>query len=798
MDAKGRPRPHWQAVMAAAQRWTADERGGLVNSAARLLDDLGRTFNVYSDAGGVDQPFQIDPLPLVISGDEWRKVAAGLDQRMRLLERVIEDIYGPQELLQKGLLPPDLLHSNPAFRMRVRGMARKVARHLTVMATDLVRTPEGAWVVLKDHTNHPGGLGQALENRKVMAGLLPELFGDSGAAALGPFFDQERQALRSQCTPRGGMPNVVLLTPGFRHPSYFEHAYKARLLGIPLVEAADLTVRERRLFLKTLVGLRRIDGVACRLDDDWIDPLESATFGRTGGVPGLLEAWRSGNVMIANAPGAGFASCEALLPFLGRICREWLGEELMLPFVETWWLGQPEIRREVVSQLHRFILLRANGSDPLLPLRGSTLSPTARRTWAAAIEASPHDFVVQRDLPTGTAPAIRDRSMKSQPLVWRAFTLAGMDGTVVLPGGLARVGQAGVPPQLWRAHAGFTKDVWVTGTAVEKGQVAPAPTREAAGQHPASFEVPSRIAEQLFWVGRYAERVELTTRLLRVTLRRMGGEADEPRRAQLAGCLELLKVLNLPGSPDLRQPDRLLAAIAGWVHDPTAARGIATLTGMLISNAASARDRLSDDMWRFFNRLESIIRPTEISRRQPDLLRTLDTLVLYLSAFAGMQAENMTRGHGWRFLELGRRIERALGVGALAGAALGGCHDGEPDEIVLEPLLEACDSSMTYRRRHFSRPSWGGVAELILFDRTNPRSMAHQAQVVRHEADHLAGDADSRLGPQILTAIATLDARCDEVKLPEPAEITAWHADWENLSDLLTQQYFSHSARRVY
>lgn len=799
MDRAGKVRPHWQGVMGTVQRWSADERGALSAEAGRMLADLGRTFNVYSDAGGADQPFQIDPLPMVVAVEEWQKVAAGLAQRMRLLEKVLQDIHGPQELLSKGLLPPDLLHSNPAFRMQLCGA--NVERHLMVMGTDLVRSSEGVWMVLKDHTRQPGGLGQALENRSVVADLLPGLFDSSQVAALGSFFELERVVLRSM--GRGGweVPNVVLLTQGFRHPSYFEHAYKARLLGIPLVEAADLTVRERRLFLKTLSGLRKVDGLAVRLDDDEIDPLEAESLGASNGVPGLLEAWRSGNVTMANAPGSGMASCESLMPFLGRICREWLGEEMKLPFVETWWLGQPEIRRQVLDQLQRYVLMRANGRDPLLPLRGATLSPAARRQWAATIEARPHDFVVQRDVAPGLVPSLRERALKSQPVVWRTFTLAQGDAPVVMPGGLVRVGQSHLPPQLWRAHAGYTKDVWVCGAAqakgvVEEGEV----SKRSAGRHPASFEVPSRMAEQLFWVGRYAERVELTTRLLRVTLRRVGGEVDSHRRGQLQGCLELLRCLDLPGELNSGAPERLIGAIAGWVHDPSAARGIATLTGYLISNAASARDRLSDDMWRFFNRLEAILRPAQVSRHAPDLLRTLDALVLHLSAFSGMQAENMTRGQGWRFLESGRRIERALGVFSLAEVAMGALEEFQTESggRVLEPLLEVCDSSMTYRRRYFSRPRWEAVADLLLFDRTNPRSVAHQARILREESGNFPGDPESRLAPAILKSIAEIDERFADPVLPGVMEVQGWAKQWENLSDLLTQQYFSHSVRRVY
>lgn len=362
LDEKGKLRAHWSGLSEVMRVWGSDDRRMLLDESARLLADLGTTYNVYRDVGGAGQPYELDPVPLLIDNEEWRVVARGVGQRTRLLELVLEDLYGPQELLRKGVVPPDLVHANPAFLQNTRNILPSGGKWLLATGCDLIRAPDGAWTVLKDHTHTPGGLGQTLENRAVSAGVLPDLFASCGVMRLRSFFEAEKVVLRELETSRGKVENVVFLTPGYHHASYFEHAYKARLLGVPLVEAADLTVRERRLFLKTLGGLKRVDGLICRLGDDALDPLEFWNSGGRG-VPGLMEAWRSGNVALVNAPGAGFVETVALQPFLRAACRELLGEELLLPFVESWWLGQAGIRERMSDRMGSYLLLSAFGRD---------------------------------------------------------------------------------------------------------------------------------------------------------------------------------------------------------------------------------------------------------------------------------------------------------------------------------------------------------------------------------------------------------------------------------------------------
>lgn len=794
-DARGEYRPHWHGLSQKIHRWSSEERNTISTAASRMIEDLGTTFNVYSDVGGAGQPYELDPVPLMISRADWGEVSAGLCQRIRLIDAVLADVYGPQELVSQGLLPPDLVHSSPAFLQYARGVLPTGVRSLVTTGCDLVRSPNGQWAVMRDHTSAPGGLGQVLENRSVSSNLLSDQFESLRIARLSEFFDLERATLESLQPTRSDLPSVVLLTPGFRHPSYFEHAYKARLLGFPLVEPADLTVRERRLFLKTLSGLHRIDVVASRINDDGLDPLEQWGLGG-GGVPGMIEAWRSGNVALANAPGAGFANSPALMPFLPGICRKWLGEEIKLPFVETWWLNQPEVRRRVFDQFHRYVLLSAFGRDRLLPIRCSSLSPTARKQWIAAIEERPFDFVAQLDVMPSVAPSMESRGIRSRPLMWRAFTLNAADGPMALPGGLAKVGKSGQPPQMWPGHAGFTKDVWISEDAARcdlrsEGKMISLPKR----QHPAALEVPSRIAEQLFWAGRYLERIELVTRLLRVALRNLTGEAGRLQQQQLTACMTLIRDCKLLPEEEFSHPTLTLKTFSSLIHDASARGGIPALTRSLLLNAAAARDRLSDDTWKFFNRLENVIHTPDAMPGTSDLLRTLDSLILHLSAIAGMQAENMTRGQGWRFLEVGRRIERAIGTLSLLCTA---SRQGEGELPVLDPLLETCDSVMTYRRRHFSRPRLDAVIELIFFDATNPRSVAYQIGILDHEITRFPGNSEFGLLPKIRKHLLEIDKRFVDLTQPTADEMETISSSLGDFANMLTQHYFSHSVRRVY
>lgn len=796
LDARARPLPHWDCLL---PWFESAGLPGLVErqkSADRLLADQGAAINVYSDVGAA-RPWEFDVVPAMVPHGEWEKVQAGVEQRAVLLEALLADLHGPERLLADGVLPPALVHSNPDFLPSARGIAPTGGRHLTTMASDLVRGGDGLWRVLRDHTGHPAGLGQVLENRSITAALFPEEFNAAEIGLLGSFFEMERHALRALAPPRRDGPTVVVLSPGFKHPAYFEHAYKARLLGFPLVEGADLTVRERRLFLKTLDGLRPVDVVLRRIPGRDADPLELWTSSFTG-VAGLMEAWRSGNVAIANSPGSGLAGSPAFMPFLPGVCRALLGEDLKLPFVETWWLGQPAVLGKVTSQIGHYLILPVSTGGETRPVRAGKLDAAGKRDLIARVREQPHAWVAQREIQASTAPALEGRKLVARPLVWRAFALAGGRQAVALRGGLARIGDSSLPPGMWPEAGGLTKDIWIPSpgargglSLAETGAVATA--APSAHQRPGA-EVPSRIGEQLFWLGRYAERLESTTRMLRAALRRHSGEGFADGHRGYDACVALIRGEGLLAALPAPDAGDLLDHLLAHGFDPAVEDGLPWLLQRLRLNAAGARDRLSDDTWRLFARFGEGLEETT-ARTPARLSRALDTMVLHLAAFSGMQAENMTRGHGWRFLEIGRRAERCLFMAALLESAR---RTGGDERSTLEAVLEIGDSSMTYRRRHYAPPRWEATLDLLVHDATNPRSIARQTDVLAGETLLLPGDPAKGCLP------ALRDLTGEMKHLPSghggsPADLFAAVAEAiGRFSNLLTDHYFSHASRRVF
>lgn len=796
LDAKARPLGQWQTML---PWFSTDGLAGLVErqmTAERMLAEQGATINVYSDVGAA-RHWEFDVVPVILSPQEWGKIQAGVEQRAVLLEALLADLYGPGELLVKGILPPALVHSNPEFLPSARGVVPTGDRHLGMVACDLIRGNDGLWRVLRDHTCQPAGLGQVLENRSITAALFPEEFNNASIALLGSFFEMERHALRSLAPPRRDGPTVVVLSPGFTHPAYFEHAYKARVLGFPLVEGADLTVRERRLFLKTLDGLRPVDVVLRRIPGRDEDPLELWTSSFSG-VAGLLEAWRSGNVAIANAPGSGLAGSPAFMPFLPGVCRTLLGEDLKLPFVETWWLGQPAVFEKITSQIGHYCILPVSPASGASPIRAGKLDAAGKRGLIAKLREQPHAWVAQKEIQASTVPSLEGRKLVARPLVWRAFALAGGRQAVALTGGLARIGDPAQPPALWPEAGGLTKDIWIP-SPESRGGVSPTeavtcpPVPGPLAHHRPASEVPSRIGEQLFWLGRYAERLESTTRMLRASLRRHSGEGYADGHQGFDACIALLRGEGLLSTlPEAGAPGHLAQLLAHG-FDARVEDGLPWLLQRLRFNAAAARDRLSDDTWRLFSRFGEGL---DNSLRTPASLgRALDTLVLHLAAFSGMQAENMTRGHGWRFLEIGRRAERCQFMAALLDSA----RRTDPSQrAILEAVLEIGDSSMTYRRRHYSAPRWEAVLDLLVYDATNPRSIARQSLVLKEETLRLPGDSGKGYLPDLR---ATTGELCLLTTTRDGDTCTLFETVISLIgvySNRLTDHYFSHAVRRVF
>jgi uncharacterized circularly permuted ATP-grasp superfamily protein/uncharacterized alpha-E superfamily protein len=806
MVGPGGVRPHCEPFVRSLEAIGRPAVGARWELAKRTIRDNGVTYNVYGDPQGEDRPWALDLMPFVVAPDEWARLEAGVVQRARLLNAMLADLYGPQRLLHSRRLPPEVVLRNPAFLRPCHGLAAPGGVHLHLHAVDLARAPDGEWIVLADRTQAPSGAGYALENRIVLSRTLPEAFRDCHVQRLAPFFRAHRDWLNGLA--RRDAPRVVLLTPGPLNETYFEHAYLARYLGFTLVEGGDLTVRDRRVFIKTLEGLQPVDVIVRRLDDSYCDPLELRAES-TLGVPGLIDAVRSGSVVVANALGSGVVETPALSPFLPGLARELLGEALALASVPTRWCGTPAARQDTLAHLDRLVVKRTLTPSQRPPVFGRLLTAEQRALLAREIEARPHEFVAQDDVALSRVPTWTGQEMVPRALVLRMYVAAAGETFVVMPGGLTRV--AGSPDAVVSMQrGGGSKDTWVTAD----GPVSPLTLLE---QKPVvirrdrrSGDLPSRVADHLFWLGRHAERAEHTVRLLRALVSCLADEDTTADTPELAGLIHTLAALDLVPQRlcqplPLRALERELLPLL-FSESPLAA-GLHRTLPEVLRNAAAVRDRLSTDTWRILNQLRYDVRLGHGPIQLNDVLLHLNRMIVDLAAFSGMEMENMTRGHGWRFLDIGRRLERSADMAHLLLAVVTATPS---PAAMLGPLLDIADSAMTYRRRYFARPQLAPVLDLLVADGSNTRAIAFQVPVLTEHVTLLPRDpkAPSPTREQVqvahvaalladadLDALSQADADGQYVRLA--GVLREIDDELRALSDTITHYYFSHAEPRV-
>ncbi len=794
----GGVRPHWRTLWNTLVAARPSEMRARLRSVARQIHDNGVTYNVYADPKGAVRPWDLDLLPLVIEPGEWAGIAAGVAQRARLLDRLLADLYGPQHVLADGSLPPALVFGHEGWLPACRDLRPRGDRWLYSYAADLARSPDGRWWVLNDRTQAPSGMGYALENRLVVSRQFPHAFRDARVQHLAEFFRLLRDGLSQHAVADEGPARIVLLTPGPWNETYFEHAYLAHYLGFPLVEGQDLAVREGRVYLKTLQGLQRVHAILRRLDDDYADPLELRGDSALG-VAGLLESARRGEVVIANALGSGLLEGGALFGYLPRLAERLLGEPLALPSVATWWCGEPAALEDALANLDHVVVKPAFPRDRGEPIFGHDLDAAARIDLTARLRANPQQFLAQELVHLARAPVWdrhHPRRLRARVVGLRVFVCHGPDGYVVMPGGLTRVAGDADARVLSMQRGGASKDTWVPAI----GQVSRTSLlRETIG--PADIvrsgaNLSSRIVENLYWFGRYAERCDSTARLLRVALGRLlegtALEADADPLRGLLGEPQLASAEIPPGAPWER------ALVAGML-DGTQPASLLSCVGQLARVAFHLRERLSLDHLRALNRIEDRLKAAHASLPLEAAFSLLDGTVQDCTTLAGFVMDGMTRDQGWRFLSMGRRIERVHFLSrALRHAAT------TPSDAGLEWLLELADSIITYRSRYMVRPQRLPVFDLLLLEPANPRSVLFQLRGVddflRRTGPQAAGAADELLRP-LLHTLAGLELASlvhgDAGAMRLATLLTGiGHAACQ-LSERLTEHYFSHVSEQA-
>ena len=755
------PRPYWSAFIDSLQTLGTDELVRRWERAERRIRENGVTYNVYTDPQGMNRPLAIDPIPLLIPPEEWRVIEAGIIQRAQLLNLLLDDVYGPRRLVSNGDLPAALLFANPAFLRPLAGLAAPQRCRLHLLGVDLARSPDGRWWVLADRTQAPSGTGYALQNRTIVADALPEAFRTANVRRLASFFRAQREVLLglAQCDH----PRAVLLTPGPYNETYFEHSYLARYLGFTLAEGGDLTVRDRRVYLKTVEGLQPVHVILRRVDDSFCDPLELRSDSFLG-VAGLVDAVNAGNVVIANALGSGVIETAAIMPFLPGLARKLLGEPLKLPSVATWWCGQDYALDWVLTHLDSVVVKPAFPLRAMEPVFGAGLSNAEKRRISEQIRSRPFEYVAQEQVALSTAPVWDQGRMYPRSLVLRTYVLNTGSGWIAMPGGLVRVAEAdGQVVSMQRG--GRSKDAWVLWDGpVDTFSMLRPRNQQVQLQHTPA-DLPSRTADHLFWLGRYAERSESIARLLRclITRVRRANHTELTCLFRLHGCFDsphcTLPKDRAATSHDLE--DELVSLMSNTKRPDSLASNLAEVHRV----GGNVRERLSADMSRLIVALAESAR-TEDYMLFAEYSAVLNGCLELLSAFSGMERENITRGPGWLFLSLGRRLERAMNsVRRLRELTSGLDEESWP---LLEYILEVADSSMTYRSRYFTTLQPIAVLDVLMADENNPRSlifqMAHLADLHRKLPRH--APADQRTIQDAVALLRGLDLEKLEFPLP--------------------------------
>jgi uncharacterized circularly permuted ATP-grasp superfamily protein/uncharacterized alpha-E superfamily protein len=858
----GSPRPAFGPLVRHINALGRDSLETLVAEGAALVRESGVTYNALEEEGERTRPWELAFTPLVIHAAEWKALDQGLKQRTRLLEAVLDDLLGPQRLLRERILPSDVVLRNPEFLRAYHGLPKIGGARLHTIATDLARDPRGVWCVTGDRTRAPSGLGYLVENRIITSRAYPELIQQSNIHRIASFFIRLREMFESLSPRPSQNPRVAILTPGQKSYRYFEDTYLARYLGYTLVQGRDLAVRNGMLNLKTLGGLVPIDVLWRHVSDEYCDPLELDPAA-VEGVTGLVQAVRSGNVGIANSLGSKLTQSPSLLPFLPAASRFLFGEEPMLPTVTTLWCGERDSCQRVLGDLDRYIIRPAFTIRGDRPTRPRDLSHQGREELVAAIRANPHQYVAQEPIPRSATPVWRDGRMQSWCVALRSFQIQVAGQVEVLPGGLVRVSPTSDGVENPHHSTLLGQDCWV----VADEPVDQSSTLLPSPHVPLRFvrggaELPSRVAENLFWLGRYSERAEAIARLLRTTMLRLVGEqsaADTPEMPRLIAALAAIGQI---------EPDYAVKELQGGLPSLDDAlpkslykidqqRGLSPSVSALADKAAAVRDRISLDAYRIVQQIqEELAQPVQIRAKSDTRLAIarLTRLITGLLAFSGLGSESFTRTLGWRFLQLGRRIERAwqtaellratlvdldsmsrtsrkelattapaagsksdkdapaiasataagdaptakvsghvagqsmnhhengatppvkptavqagtqsashaadrtAGANPVASDATASARSSVPDERpVLEAVLEATDSIMTYRSRYLLRLEPDATLDLLITDETNPRSILFQLERIAEvmgplpvEADEVGVPYDRRLAFDLL------------------------------------------------
>jgi uncharacterized circularly permuted ATP-grasp superfamily protein/uncharacterized alpha-E superfamily protein len=742
--ADGGVKPQWQYLLNSFSDLgprVLEEREAKIQ---RILRDDGATYNLYSQASSPANAWELDAVPYIIGSEDWARIEAGLLERAELFNLILRDFYGPRTLLRHGALPPEALFSHSGFLRACQGIQLPGEHELILHAVDMVRRPDGSMCVLSDRTQAPSGAGYVLENRTVMSRVFPSIYRESHVHRIASFYQRLRLKLTS-LSPTDDLPCIALLTHGGQDETRFEYAYLANYLGLPLVQSGDLVVRNGFLWMKSLDGLTRVDVLLRRVDDAYCDPVELRSDSRMG-VPGLLEVVRNGRVVVVNPLGSGVLENPILLKFLPEISKCLLGREPRLSSVNTYWCGDEADLRFVTANIRQLIIKPVYRGSGLVSVWGGDLSSDQQAALLATIHKNPLQFVGQDRLEKSHLPTFADGVLQARPAILRTYSVATDSSYMVMPGGMTRIGSHPGGGVISMQSGSASKDTWVTATEPERFvQSEAAPDALRLNVDAGTLSLPSRVVENLYWMGRYAERAEAGLRMLRTVFVLLNGEEPISLEAKRILLLAVTEVTGTkPGFVNasnalLASPDKELLLV---IRDSRRVGSIKSTLNAMLASAEESKELLSTDTLRVINDLHDALDGLDASlagglTSAPEA--ALDPLVTGLVALSGLMQENMVRSVGWRFMELGKRVERAEQI-ITTVRVLSTPLAGEADRsTLLMALLATMDVMITYRRRARQRAGIELGLELVMLDASNPRSLQFQLERLQQHLAELPG-----------------------------------------------------------
>lgn len=785
--------PHWNTFFNSLSQLSAAEIEARRQDIFRMLRENGVTYNIYGDPSGLNRPWNLDIIPFLISKEEWAVTEAGLVQRAELLNLLLQDIYGERKLIKNGLLPADLIYNHKGFLRQCAGIRQLHNHSLILYSADLARSSDGKVWVLNDRTQAPSGSGYALENRITMARVLPELFNDLQVRHLSSYFDTLRQSLHDIAPSRKQDTRVVILTPGPVNETYFEHSYLSSYLGFTLVQGDDLMVMDNYVWLKTLGGLEKVDVILRRVDDYFCDPLELKEDSRLG-IPGLLQAVRSGNVSIANPLGSSILENPGLMPFLQSMSRYFLNQDLILPSIASWWCGQPKEMNYVLDNLRSLVIKKIyKQSRTSTSIDGAGLSEREVDDLKQAIKAHPYLYVAQEKVNISATPSLVNGNIEPRSALFRTFLTSNAYTYTAMTGGLTRTAPNHNNFIISNQLGSISKDTWIISPEPENKPLIHTDHIDISA--PQKGDITSRTAENLFWVGRYAERVLGNARFLRTVLQFITEGNRHNQNNDIETEQHLLEALThytvtYPGFLEEEKFAHPWQELRSILFDETKMGSLINNFRLFCRVVYAERDHWSTDTWRVIWSMENELKNADVNHlTHIKALNVLDNLITSMVAFIGLNRESISREQGWIMLDAGRKIEQCMLLVSMLRSTLVNKHDDQVDYNLQESVLKSNETLVNYRYKYRVHIQHTLVLELMLLDPNNPRSLIYQLDRLKAYLSNLPKIQPGFVLPQherlILEAHALL-------KLTDTEQLTMLDTEsgqYKNLDEFLEKMY---------